>query len=351
MRLIPTKNRRQTLRMRRFLLAFTGYLVLLVAAFFMYGTGYIRDPDLHAVPLLALTLLLVNFLIYMIFRSELNRRFNDPSLTVPQLIVGIVFITWLSYYLVSSIRGAGLVGYVLVLLFGTFQLRLRDFLLLAVLAVVLYAAAMTLLQHLHPAAVETKLEIIRFFILLVALLWLSIMANYISTLRRKIERLASHDALTNIFNRRKIFELLDREKSLANRTGSAFSVCMLDIDDFKEINDTYGHPAGDEVLSTLARTLTENIREEDYVARYGGEEFLIVLVNANNKDSNTEYAERIRSIIEKLRFPEISQSLKITASIGVAAYQQPESVDFLVARADRALYNAKMEGKNRVKYL
>src|SRR6056297_365500 len=176
------------------------------------------------------------------------------------------------------------------------------------------------------------------------------MASYIADLRRKIKLLATHDALTNIYNRREGFSILNREKAFADRTGFPFSICMIDIDDFKAVNDTHGHQAGDIVLKTFAETLKENIRIEDYVARYGGEEFVVVFINFKCRDGNAGCVQRLLTVTRNLSFPSIPGDLRITASMGVASYRFGESVDSLVDRSDRALYEAKAAGKNTIVY-
>ncbi|MFP4040669.1 MAG: GGDEF domain-containing protein, partial [Desulfosudaceae bacterium] len=138
--------------------------------------------------------------------------------------------------------------------------------------------------------------------------------------------------------------------AFADRTGLAFAVCMIDLDDFKTVNDTYGHLAGDTVLKEFARTLKENTRNEDYVTRYGGEEFFIIFVNFECRDGNPDCIQRLLNMVRDLKFPEISETLRITASFGVAGYRPSESVDSLVDRADKALYQAKARGKNRIAY-
>ena len=143
------------------------------------------------------------------------------------------------------------------------------------------------------------MELLYIVTLGVVLLWLSFMGSYISILRKKlsianselsdamhlIKQQAIHDDLTGVYNRGYLFQILLREKSLADRGESPFSVCIFDLDDFKKVNDTYGHFYGDTVLKTLTERTKENIRQQDYIARYGGEEFVLVLAYSDLEDA------------------------------------------------------------------
>lgn len=334
--------------MRRSLIALTGYVVITLGSSLVASAGLIRgiSPSVLAL-VMSLFILLALFPPVLIY-TGINKRFKDPSLTLLQLIQAILFATVFSYFMTSEIRGVSTVLYILIFVFGTFRLKLKDFMGLAALTVALYAGAMILLDYRHPEAVETKLEAIRGAILLLSLLWVSYMANYIANLRRRIKLMASYDVLTEVYNRREIFEIMAREKSFSDRTGIPFSLCILDLDDFKEVNDTYGHQAGDQVLKAFAGALKTSVRTEDYVGRYGGEEFLVVFVNFECRDNSATCVARLLKVTEKLSFPDIADDLKITASIGVSAYRPSETVDAVIARADAALYEAKAAGKNRI---
>jgi diguanylate cyclase (GGDEF)-like protein len=168
-------------------------------------------------------------------------------------------------------------------------------------------------------------------------------------LHRVVERQAVTDALTGLANRRQFYEVLGREYERAQRFGTPLSLILLDIDDFKQINDTRGHLAGDAVLHGVAATLAELIREIDMAARYGGEEFAILLPQTA-QDGAAQLAERLRREIaaRPIRFgPDEIDG--ITASFGVAAGPEDSMTQIdLIASADAALYQAKRDGKNHV---
>ncbi|MDB5727019.1 MAG: GGDEF-domain containing protein, partial [Noviherbaspirillum sp.] len=161
-----------------------------------------------------------------------------------------------------------------------------------------------------------------------------------------IQELAIRDELTGTFNRRHLLKLIEDEKDRADRLATSFCVCLLDIDHFKRINDTYGHSAGDVVLRTFAHAVEGNIRGIDSFGRYGGEEFLLMLPETD-LDQALALAERVRIETERIDFADVSDMLTVTVSIGIARYQSGENVTLTITRADQALYKAKASGRNR----
>lgn len=164
---------------------------------------------------------------------------------------------------------------------------------------------------------------------------------------RRIEELAELDDLTGSLNRRCIMRTLDEEISKAHRVGSPFSVALIDLDWFKQINDTYGHPTGDEVLRTFAITVFANIRNIDRFGRFGGEEFLLVLPDTLHETA-IRILERLRTIIAELDWSAFSSGMQVTLSAGIATLNPNETSDAVLARADKALYAAKAKGRNRI---
>ncbi len=167
-------------------------------------------------------------------------------------------------------------------------------------------------------------------------------------LREKLQDLSVRDGLTGLFNRRYMEETLEREFNQADRSGQALGIIMLDVDFFKQFNDTYGHKAGDDVLVQLSNFLAKSIRRGDIVCRYGGEEFLMVLPNTSI-GKTAERAEAIRYSVEKeLKVRHNREWLPITISLGVAAYpDHGTSPEKVLKAADDALYRAKDQGRNR----
>ena len=161
---------------------------------------------------------------------------------------------------------------------------------------------------------------------------------------------ALRDGLTRLYNKRYFDERIDAEVRFARRHASQLGLLLIDVDHFKKINDGRGHLAGDAVLQAVAHTLAQGVRTEDVVARYGGEE-IVVLTRAIGVDGALHLAERLRRLVEELRVEvEEGPPVEVTVSIGVAVFPAvpiAASAD-LIAAADRALYRAKQEGRNRV---
>jgi len=158
---------------------------------------------------------------------------------------------------------------------------------------------------------------------------------------------ALKDGLTGLWNRRAIFAMLEKEIYRAQRNRFPVTVVMIDLDHFKRINDTFGHPTGDEVLREASARLTEVMRPYDFIGRYGGEEFLVVLPSCSSHHGVQRAEEFRRAIAARPVFTAAGQ-LNITCSVGVAAYDEAMPPDDLIHRADEALYHAKRMGRNCV---
>jgi diguanylate cyclase (GGDEF)-like protein len=159
--------------------------------------------------------------------------------------------------------------------------------------------------------------------------------------------LATRDSLTHLFNRRTFNDLAQRELARAERYNHATSMLMIDIDRFKLVNDTYGHPVGDEALIHLVRVLKDSVRMQDLYGRYGGEEFTVLLAETSQKEA-LEIAERLREQIAENSLVINNHTIKLTVSIGVATSHgdQKPSLDAMINAADEAMYIAKKAGRN-----
>ena len=168
--------------------------------------------------------------------------------------------------------------------------------------------------------------------------------------QEQMKHLAETDPLTGCFNRRALMEKLEQEMDRAARYATMLTALMLDIDNFKQINDTYGHLVGDVVLKQLAQLLRREQRSVDVVARYGGEEFVVLLPETTSTESRN-FAERILRRVQEHDFGEQKQPVRVTISIGVASYPDERVTDgqSLLRIADNHLYRAKSEGRNRIR--
>ena len=163
-------------------------------------------------------------------------------------------------------------------------------------------------------------------------------------LNKELERLSVTDRLTGLYNRMKLDEKFEAEIKLSLRYAKPFSVIMIDIDHFKEINDSFGHQTGDKVLAEFAHLLKANTRATDMVGRWGGEEFMVICTQTD-KGGVLKLAENLRAIFQNHKF---SVAQHRTASFGVTTYQEGDTINNLVSRADDALYDAKGKGRNRI---
>ncbi len=170
-------------------------------------------------------------------------------------------------------------------------------------------------------------------------------------LQREYKRNASIDGLTGLYNRRWIDEALPRFVTRYSRGGQGLCILIVDIDHFKKVNDTYGHPAGDQVIVAVAHAMKNNLRPTDLVARYGGEEFLIILPDTD-RDHGQLVGDRVRSAVAGMELvvegqPELR---RVTISLGGACLASGQTMADLVAAADRMLYESKHGGRNRVSF-
>ena len=163
----------------------------------------------------------------------------------------------------------------------------------------------------------------------------------------KFRNEAGTDALTNLLNRRSFEKILDKALNLFYEKNLAFSMVLIDLDDFKNLNDTYGHPAGDEVLRVFGRILLANMRQEDHAFRYGGEEFAII-ANGDISENIKHFINRIRLEVKHKQIIFDNQALNITFSAGLVAMRDSYTKEDLISAADQALYDAKKSGKDRV---
>ncbi|MBT4311371.1 MAG: sensor domain-containing diguanylate cyclase [Anaerolineae bacterium] len=164
----------------------------------------------------------------------------------------------------------------------------------------------------------------------------------------QVKHYASHDELTGLYNRRWLLELAQAEFNRCIRYDRSISLLMLDIDNFKNFNDTYGHAIGDEVLQAVANFCKESMRDSDFLGRYGGEEFVLVLTETLQEEAKI-FAERLRKNIAKTMIPTDKGELSVTVSIGLAENDGiTPNLEKLIDRADQAMYVAKKKGRNRI---
>ncbi|MFA5321117.1 MAG: GGDEF domain-containing protein [Smithella sp.] len=353
-RIFPEDDHNQTLRLKRFFMALGSYLMWFAICVLSYSQGLMTRGGIKILFFSSLGIFFCNVLIYTIIRSGYNKKLKDPSLTLLQMVIATFWVMVIAYY-ADSIRSLVLLTYLVVFIFGLFRLNVWQFLFLSAFAIVNYSLVILLLYKINPELVS-KVDLLNIVILAMVLPWFSLVGGYITRLRAQIshalstiEKLAIIDDLTQVFNRRQMYKILEHQKALVDRGIHPFSICIFDLDHFKQVNDTYGHSAGDIVLKTVAQEAHKNLRNIDHIARYGGEEFILILTNVE-KDQAMLCADRIRTTVKKIVFENMPADFRITISVGVTEYQQSEVIQQAINRADAALYRAKANGRNRVEY-
>jgi diguanylate cyclase (GGDEF)-like protein len=356
------------------LLLLFGYGIFAGAFFLSTGISEFQDYRIFIILLVYFTLVAYNTTLHIYHRELCHLRFT-PHL---QVLLDIYFITILIHLTGGSVSWLWTI-YLLATLEAAFLLeRRRAVWLVGAAGGLMYGALLVaefegfLPQHSMPFV---DLSLTRQFGYVMLLwLWVSIMngtvaiiaAYLMQTIRKRehdLKLLVVKDQMTNLYNRGYFFRMLNSEIQRSARYGRVFSIILLDLDDFKHYNDTYGHLEGDELLKEVAHIFRKNVRRSekspaydiDIPCRYGGEEFAIILPEtpatperfSADQDgiSAFAFAERIRKDIESLQF----SGQHVTISIGIASFPaQGSSPDDLVKAADDALYQAKREGKNRV---
>jgi len=367
--LIPRHDPVLATRVKRQLMGFMSYLMFVIPLLYAVEHGWMRFGYVGLAWFLVLAML-INVVFLMAIRSGFTRRFADPSVMVAQVAVAGLVALAIAYFA----REATVIGPALFFasfFFGVFSFSLRQYLVLTVAAAIGYALMLTLKYDVADRASEAfRLELLHFMILVLVLLWMSLLGSYIATLRAslaqkkdalavalgRLKELASRDELTGLHNRRHLLESLEQQHERAMRYDEPFSLCILDLDHFKRINDTHGHGVGDEALCGFAERIRSQLRCMDLIGRgntdstfgrYGGEEFLLLLPYAAGSGARA-CLDRLRAAMEAQGVATSVGPLAITFSAGVAHYRAGETIAALLNRADEALYLAKSAGRDRI---
>lgn len=301
-----------------------------------------------------------NGAVYAAIRLNFNLRFKDPSLTTLQLLMAIGLVLYTQIY-AGPVRGSYLLALMLAFVFGCFKLSTRQLLWLSLLTAIGYATTIPLIEQVEGPRFNLAIELSLWLTFSIFLPSLCLLAGNVSRMRsqlaasnaslqqalHKVTDLATRDELTGAYNRRYLMDMLEHAKRSADRGGSPFCVCVIDLDSFKQLNDAFGHHAGDAVLKGVTDTFIKMLRSVDIFARYGGDEF-IVLLPQSSLETATLCAERVRGELGKLQFEQAPQDFRITISVGIAQYFAPENISTLLERADSALYQAKRKGRDRI---
>jgi diguanylate cyclase (GGDEF)-like protein len=296
--------------------------------------------------------------VLVLVRSGWSQRLADPVLTMPHGLISIALCV-LAYTQLGEHRANVLILMAETLVMCMFRLRPAKMLSLGLASVAMLLAAIVWLTWHDPVQFPASTGLMHFVVGGPTLLMLSLVAKWVTDIRTRIgqharelsqalntlQHMATQDVLTGLLNRRTMTDLAEQELKLHSRNGSVLSVALLDLDHFKHINDHAGHAAGDAVLIGFAANALTHMRQVDKIARWGGEEFLVLLPQVSQIEAQSAI-ERLRQSTARLSYAG-HPGLRATFSAGIAQAQPNDTLELLVERADRALYQAKREGRNR----
>ena len=348
---------KQSVRVRRFLLAAAAYAACIPLLALANALGLI---PLAATIIASVAIVAVNAALYLVFRSGFNERFADPSLTWLQTIAALVINLYIVYYCDHE-RGLALMMCLVVLSFGTFRFTPREFMTAAGLVLAGYAAVINLLMWNKPDTINVPLEAFQWVALAFVLPCFAAVGGRLSEMRHRlrrtnaeltsalemIQKMATHDTLTGLPNRALFNETLNHAIAQSQRHGRPLAICFLDLDRFKNINDTLGHSIGDRVLQEASRRITGALRASDLVARLGGDEFVIMIEDYEDAGQLADIAQKVLDAFDPT-FTVENHELGLSASMGVCTFPDDGTdAQALLSNADIAMYRAKEQGRNR----
>lgn len=299
------------------------FSLLLACLCFYGGHFYVKKTQKHNAPAIGLLIALSSLMLYLIYSGGVE---NTGPLWIYIIPPVALFLGGLS--------------------FGLFNI----FLFIIIAAVLMFYNSGALLATEYSTSF--KLRLIYSFLTVTFLSYCyeysrKLSLNNIKELSEKFERMAKHDSLTGLSNRRDMMEKIQTEYARVSRSHNTTSLLLCDIDHFKQVNDSYGHEAGDIILTQLSKHFKKMIRQQDVVSRWGGEEFLFLLPDANLKSAEAA-AENIRQKVAEIQFEIGDTSTQITLSIGVATLSEHCSITDSIGKADKYLYKAKQNGRNQI---
>jgi diguanylate cyclase (GGDEF)-like protein len=357
--LVLGTERRRRIRLLQWLVACAVYSGSAAVMYSGIDAGWMDPAHLRAWSVFVASGLLA---VYVALRTGWSERLRDPALTEVQIVMGAIAVDW-GYLICGPVRTLALFPLLLILIFGAFSLHWRRILGLSVFALASLAFVMHVLARmpeLRGAWPQTPLPVDRHNMVMMLMLVpaLAVSVARLSTLRTRlreqkhelaealaqVQRLASCDELTGLPNRRALLQRLDRAQQAATAGAPGFCIAIIDLDNFKQVNDRLGHARGDQLLVAFAERIAAVMRSRDLLGRWGGEEFLVV-VNDLPLPAARDVIERLQqeaACIESISGP-------LTFSAGVAEYRRGENVLDTVSRADSAMYRAKHAGRDAVR--
>ena len=298
-------------------------------------------------------------LVYAMLRSGWSLRFKDPTLTVFQIFLAI---SWdcVTYAMIGPAHAGMLMLMELVLFFGIFSMDARAARLALGYTLVLAGGVMAARAITDPQHFPPDLQFIYFVTLLLVTSTIARLATNLTAIRHElqaqrqslgsalqhIQEASSRDALTGLHNRRYMMEMLAHEVQRHHRFKSGFSLALIDLDHFKQVNDQYGHQTGDAALCCFARQAQASLRPGDVLARWGGEEFMVLYPESTPADAVAHLA-LLREALLNTAVSAQHSALRVRFSAGLTAFHTNEPIENTIERADQALYHAKANGRGR----
>lgn len=297
---------------------------------------------------------------YLLIRASDALALRPAQLAVLQSLLALTCNVG-GYALLGPVRGASLMVLLVVVVFCTFSLRTRATLLLCLVASVELAATMVWMVASDPQRYPPRIEAAHLAMTVASLIAVSLLTGETDKLRRRLKRqkeellvavdtirtMATMDELTTLANRRHMNAVLGAEERRQDGAAKQVCIALLDIDFFKQINDRYGHAAGDAVLRSFAACTRAELRAGDLLARWGGEEFLLMLPDTTLAEAHA-VVQRMAARVGAMRISELDRALSVSFSAGLVERGDKEPFTDTISRADRAMYIAKSSGRNRI---
>jgi len=348
--------------LQRARLAQTGLAMLLLAsgvvsmAYFVW----IGVASVLPVALWAVATLLGMAVFFALIRSGWSRRHAEPSLTVSQMVFALTSAA-AAYALVGEGRGAVFPMVMVILMFGIFVASPGQVRWVSVYAVLLFGATMVVMALAQPVVYAPRIEAGHFLLIATMVPGVSLLAGRLARRRHRsrlqraeltqaLSRLREHatrDELTGLINRRHMQTVMEQEHKRCIRSGQTFCLAVMDIDNFKPVNEAHGYAVGDAVLRAVSEEALRHVRVSDVLSRWGGEEFALMMSDTRSALARGGL-ERLHEKVGALRILNGSAALGVTMSGGLAEHHAGETVVQTLERALHALQEAKAQGRNRV---
>ena len=334
-----------------------GIFAHLIVCWTVLSVGYM---DISALQMLGLSSLAITgfFVLAFLIGIEWNLTLEDPEMAVPRMIWALTIVIITSHFVID-LKSVVLFSGLAMIVMGANRLSRSQQFLVAGYGLLLY---ITVVYLTSPEGLDWVTEVVLIIAFGFVLLFGPALYRFehlaiegvitekneeLVKALAQIREMAVRDEMTGVYNRRHLMELLAREKARADRKNYAFSIAYVDLDYFKNVNDRFGHSAGDEVLRSFSRVAENVIREIDCIARIGGEEFVLVFAGARQCDA-VRGAERLAIGLKDMSVTLVEPDYRVTTSVGITEYRQGDSVQQLIDRADMALYEAKRNGRNKI---